>query len=62
MEKKQMRLKTFCAEFDVPYTTAIEWVHSHGFPAYKLGKGWYIDIPDYYKWRRTMHINSYKYA
>ena len=57
-----MRLTTFCKEFDVDQRMAYEWVHSRGFPAYKIGGSWYVDLPKYYKWREQQHMKSYKYA
>lgn len=62
IEKKQMKLNHFCKEFDIPRTTALQWVHSVGFPAYNLCGRWYVDIGQYYKWREKQHIKSYKYA
>ena len=61
MEKKQMRLNTFCKEFDIPKNTVLLWVHSKNFPAYKIGKCWYVDIPKYYKWREEEHIKEYTF-
>ena len=61
-EKKMMRLKNFCTEYDIPRATAIKLVHSQDFPAYKLGERWYVDIPKFLKWRETEHRRSYKYA
>ncbi len=62
MKKKMMRIKAFCQAYDLPYTTAIQLVHSKDFPAYKLGRSWYVDIPEFLKWRETEHKRSYKYA
>ena len=59
---KMMKLSTFCKEYDMPRTTAVELVHSSGFPAYKLGKCWYVDIPAFEKWRVQQHMRCYKYA
>lgn len=61
-EKRQVKLNEFCNMFDIPYRTAIELIHSNGFPAKKIGGRWYVDIPGYYKWRETEHIRQYKYA
>lgn len=60
--KTQMKLRTFCENFDIPRTTALKWVHSAGFPAYNLCGHWYVDIPKFYEWRNSEHIRSYKYA
>ena len=60
--KKQMCLKRFCAEFDIPRSTIYKWVNVKSFPAYKLGSHWYVDVEEYYKWRRKEHEVSYKYA
>lgn len=60
--KKQMRLSNFCREYDIPRTNAIELIHSKGFPAYKIGGRWYVDIDKYLRWREIEHIRSYKYA
>ena len=59
---QQMRLTTFCAEYDIPKNSALLWVHSKGFPAFKLGRQWYVDIPEYYKWREAQHKKDYRYA
>lgn len=57
-----MKLSTFCREYDIARSTAMQWVHSQGFPAYCLMGRWYIDIDEYYKWRKKQHIKNYKYA
>ena len=62
MDKKQLRLSSFCKEFDIPKNTALLWIHSRDFPAYKIGKCWYIDLPKYYEWRELEHTKNYKYA
>ena len=62
IEKKQMKLNNFCKSYDIPRTTALQWVHAVEFPAYKLCGHWYVDIPKYLKWREEQHIKSYKYA
>ena len=59
---KMMKLPKFCAEFDIPRSTALKWVHSAGFPAYNLQGHWYVDVEDFYKWRNKQHQISYKYA
>lgn len=60
-EKQQMRLSTFCEEFEIPKNTVKLWIHSKDFPAYKIGKCWYVDIPQFYAWRTKQHSVSYKY-
>ena len=60
--KQQMKLKTFCEEFDVARNTVLQWVHSDGFPAYNLNGRWYVDVPKFYKWREQQHKKCYKYA
>ena len=60
--KKQLKLTSFCKEFDVPRSTALKWVHSQGFPAYNLVGHWYVDVDAYYEWRQNQHVKSYKYA
>jgi len=60
--KKQMKLKNFCEAFDIPRTTALQWVHAIGFPAYNLSGHWYVDIEQFYKWREIQHKKSCKYA
>lgn len=59
--KKQMRLGNFCKDFDVPYTTALEWIRCYELPSYKIGNRWCIDIPEYYKWREMMCMNNCQY-
>lgn len=59
---RQMTLKTFKATYDIPEDTALRWVHTKGFPAYKLGRKWYVDIKKFEKWREVEHANSYKYS
>ncbi len=61
-EIKQMDLRAFREVYGIPENTAREWVHSKGFPAYKLGMKWYVDIPAFEKWRKEEHQRSYKYA
>lgn len=59
---KMMRLSTFCEEYDMPRTTVTDLVHSSDFPAYKLGKCWYVDVPAFEKWREEKHKRCYRYA
>lgn len=59
---KQMKLTNFCEEFDVPRSTALKWIHANGFPAYRLSGHWYIDIDEFYLWRKEEHTRCYKYA
>ncbi len=62
IDKKQMKLTKFCESFDIPRTTALQWVHSQNFPAYNLMGRWYIDVDEYYLWRKKQHIKNYRYA
>ena len=48
---RQMKLTRFMKEFDVEKKIAYEWIHIDGFPAYKIGGRWYVDIQKYYEWR-----------
>ncbi len=57
-ELKQIKLKNFCIQYDVPRTTALKWIHSDGFPAYNICGHWYVDISKYLKWREEQHINK----
>ena len=52
--KKQLKLNNFCNEFDIPRTTALEWIHKRDFPAYNLLGHWYVDIHEYYNWRESV--------
>ena len=53
MEKKQLRLNNFCKEYDIPRSTALRWIsENRGFPAYNLCGRWYIDLNEYYEWRK----------
>ena len=61
-EIRQVDLKTFRAMYGIPENTVERWIHKKGFPAYKQGHKWYIDIRSYEKWREIEHVNSYKYA
>ena len=61
-EFKQMNMSDFQRFFGIPAYTAKRWIHSKGFPAYKQGGLWYVDIPEYYKWRENEHKSNYKYA
>lgn len=48
---RQMKLTRFMKEFDVEKKIAYEWIHIDGFPAYKIGGRWYVDVQKYYEWR-----------
>lgn len=61
-EKKMMRLKNFCEEYDIPRQTALDMIYSAGFPAYKMGARWYVDIPKFLKWREMEHRRSCRFA
>lgn len=54
-KKKQIKLKTFCKEYDVPRTTALKWIHSKGFPAYNICGHWYVDVMKFHTWREEQH-------
>lgn len=53
-KKKQLKLNNFCTEFDVPRSTALLWINSKDFPAYKISGRWYIDVNGFYEWRKFM--------
>ena len=59
---KQIPLPQFIQEYGIPRTNVERLIHSHGFPAYKLGGRWYVDILQYEKWREAEHQRQYKYA
>lgn len=59
---KQMKLNNFCKDFDIPRSTAMRWIHSKSFPAYRLSGHWYIDVEEFYSWRQEEHMRCYKYA
>lgn len=61
-DMRQIRLTRFCEEFDMPRTTVFEHIYAKRFPAYKIGKNWYVDVPEFLKWREKEHKRSYKYA
>ncbi|MGM9936454.1 MAG: helix-turn-helix domain-containing protein [Candidatus Ornithomonoglobus sp.] len=54
----------FCEKFDIPKKTVMTWIYDKKecFPAYKLGKHWYVDMKKFPNWRDNKHIRSYKYA
>lgn len=58
-EKKQMKLNNFCKNFDIPRSTALEWIHILDFPAYKIGGRWYVDVDSYYNWREKENEKHY---
>ena len=57
--KKQLKLNNFCNEFDIPRSTALEWIHKRGFPAYNLSGHWYVDIQEFYEWREAQKNEKY---
>lgn len=59
---KQMALPKFVEEYGIPRTVVLQLIHSSGFPAFKIGGRWYIDIPCYEKWRELEHKRQFKYA
>lgn len=61
-DKKQLKLNNFCKEYDIPRTTALQWVHSESFPAYKICGHWYVDVEEFRVWREKQHRFGYKYA
>lgn len=62
MEKKQLKLNHFCEEYDIPRTTALKWIHSAGFPGYRIQGHWYVDVEKYEKWKKEQHLKSLKYT
>ncbi len=61
-DMRQIRLTRFCEEFDMPKTTVLAHIYEKHFPAYKIGKNWYVDVAEFLKWREKEHKRSYKYA
>ena len=61
-EVKQMPLTQFMKEYSMPRSNVDRLIHTHGFPAYKLGGRWYVDIPEFKKWRVQEHRRQFKYA
>lgn len=59
---KQMSLPKFIEIYDMPRVSIYQLIHTHGFPAYKLGGRWYVDIQAFEKWREEEHRRQYKYA
>ncbi len=59
---KQMSMPQFIESYNMPRRSVDQLIHTHGFPAYKLGGRWYIDIPAFEKWREQEHRKQYKYA
>lgn len=60
--QRMMPMKQFKKEFGISDDVAKRWVHIKGFPSFKLGRLWYVDIPMFMKWREKMHQQCYKYA
>lgn len=56
--KKQMRLSTFRKVFDVAKTSAARLVHRRDFPSYKIDGLWYVDVPEFYEWRKTHNLKE----
>ena len=56
--QKQMRLSTFRKHFDVTKSTADKLVHRRDFPSYKIDGNWYVDIPEFYEWRKTHNLKN----
>lgn len=59
-EKKQLRIATFSKLFDIPLPTLNNLIHVEGFPSYKIGGRWYIDIEQFEKWREKENILNKK--
>jgi len=55
---KQMPLKTFIEEYGVPRATIYRLIYSVGFPAFKIGRNVYIDIPRYEEWREKYRVGG----
>jgi hypothetical protein len=59
---KQLSLPQFIKEYNMPRVSVYQLIHTHGFPAYKLGGRWYVSVPEFEKWRAEEHRRQYKYA
>lgn len=57
-DMQMMRMSTFIDTYDMPRQSVIDLVHSSGFPAYKIGGRWYIDIPGFEKWREERRYRN----
>ena len=62
MEKLRMNLQEFYEVFGIPINTTKDLIYYKGLPAYKIGKRWYVDIPEYLKWEKKEHNRNYRYA
>lgn len=62
--KGMLTVDHFCEQYDIPKVTVMKWIYnkSEHFPAYKLGKHWYVDMKKFQQWRDAKHCNCYKYA
>ena len=56
-DKKQMKLNTFCKEYDMSRSSVIELIYRYNLPAYKIGGRWYIDTNEYERWRKSVSHN-----
>lgn len=63
---KMMTLPQFTEEYGIARPTVIDWIGKEkgfaGRVAYKINSKWYIDIPQFIKWRDRKHRESYRYA
>lgn len=62
IQQKQISLRNFIKEFGVPRSTAVRMIRTKGFPSYKVLGRWYIDLPQYYKWREVQDRNNRKFG
>ena len=55
-KKKQLKLSSFCEEYDFPRTTVLELIYRDKLPAYKIGGRWYIDMVKFSKCRELYSV------
>lgn len=62
--KGMITVDHFSQCMDIPKKTVMEWIYdkSEQFPAYKLGRHWYVDMKKWPAWRDSKHVRCYKYA
>lgn len=54
-EPRQLPLPKWRAAFGIERSMAYSLVHTPGFPAYKVGGIWLIDVAEYRAWQREQN-------
>lgn len=55
---EMMKLREFREVYGIPENTVRALINRKGFPSYRLGGRWYVDIPKFLEWREEENARN----